>query len=590
MNRARFAALTACVALFGLPAFAAAGMEEGRASAAPWSGYWWPHSEGRMIRDGGPLTKYDLATGKKARDWEQNAHPMKVNGKPVEGWFGYCHAWSASSVMEPEPTKSITVARQGGAPVVLNVGDQKGLYALCHAKDVVNFYGRRNERGSQDAETYQDLRPGQLWQLLRQYVQQGNAPLIMDIDAGPPVWNYPVYAYRVEWAAFPAGGPGVQLAKLTLWMADDAVGPDYIGTKVRQEKYQFTFKQAGNGSVLMNTAQWYGSSVRDHPDFAWYPQTPVAENPEVKYAAVKKMLTGKDVADGPPPMPPPMPEPMRPTAPSPTFVAEADNPPQPADFRDPERTPAWNRDRTGQPQEALKVTVVSPQDILTLIANQTSAFAFDVTVDKFDGGKYVVEEAISVNGSVAKDGFLYLFHLDPDGKVKLLFPLKGQDNRVSANKKIEVGTANDKTKAKFVCTGPPGTHRIKALVTTKPLALTGLDQQQQGQDDGGPNQPAQTGQSQGFRWNPEQEKQVQEVVQQLGTGKKKYDEVAKDTGIKPDKTIGEFAQDEIAFYVGPKDKPKPGDDKPKPSDDKPKDKPKPGQEEVKPKDKPADQP
>jgi len=67
--------------------------------------------------------------------------------------------------------------------------------------------------------------------------------------------------------------------------------------------------------------------------------------------------------------------------------------------------------------------------------------------------------------------------------------------------------------------------------------------------------------------------------------------VAKDTGVKPDKTLGDFAQDEIAFYVrDPKDKPKPGDDKPKPSDDKPKDKPKPAQEEVKPKDKPADQP
>src|SRR5471030_1779283 len=87
----------------------------------------------------GPLAKYDMVSGKPAAAWETNAHPKASAAK----WFGYCHAWSAASVMEAEPTAACAVTLPNGGQMVLDVGDQKGLLTLSHARDVANVFGRR---------------------------------------------------------------------------------------------------------------------------------------------------------------------------------------------------------------------------------------------------------------------------------------------------------------------------------------------------------------------------------------------------------------------------------------------------------------
>src|SRR5262245_15660179 len=73
-------------------------LEEGKARVVPWSGYWWPHFERRML---GPLQKYDTYTGKSsAAPWESKTFPKDH----VYRWEGYCHAWSAACILEKEPT------------------------------------------------------------------------------------------------------------------------------------------------------------------------------------------------------------------------------------------------------------------------------------------------------------------------------------------------------------------------------------------------------------------------------------------------------------------------------------------------------
>ena len=166
-------------------------IEEAHSNLTPWSGYWWPHYEGAIL---GPLSKYDKTTGKNSTAWEKNNHP---SGSQVPKWFGYCHAWAASAVMEQEPRKSRQV--QGPASsLVLKVSDQKGWLAVGHAKDVANSYGDRfgDNRGSEDRH---DLAPDQLWRLLKLYVKQQGIPLILDVEAGDQVWNYPIYAYRIQY-------------------------------------------------------------------------------------------------------------------------------------------------------------------------------------------------------------------------------------------------------------------------------------------------------------------------------------------------------------------------------------------------------
>src|SRR5438270_6090205 len=103
--KARLAILTACfltAGLLGAPAPARAQSEEAAADFTPWSGYWWPHKEGRIV---GPLSKYDQANpGAHAATWEQQNHPKAR----AEGWAGFCHAWSAACVLEKEPKGPIS--------------------------------------------------------------------------------------------------------------------------------------------------------------------------------------------------------------------------------------------------------------------------------------------------------------------------------------------------------------------------------------------------------------------------------------------------------------------------------------------------
>ena len=105
--------------------------EEALATIQPWSGYWWPIHEGRLLE---PLGKYDTVTGHRAADWERQNNPP---GPEVPQWHGYCHAWAAASVLEKEPTKD-----QMERSVALSVGDQKGLLTAMPYRRSGQLLGR----------------------------------------------------------------------------------------------------------------------------------------------------------------------------------------------------------------------------------------------------------------------------------------------------------------------------------------------------------------------------------------------------------------------------------------------------------------
>jgi hypothetical protein len=111
----------------------------------------------------------------------------------------------------------------------------------------------------------------------------------------------------------------------------------------------------------------------------------------------------------------------------------------------------------------------------------------------------------------------------------------GVDNRVSPQQQIELpagGTATWRTAS------VAGTHRIKAVVTKMPLIFSGL-----ASTDGQANEPRV------FRLPPSQQAQYQEIL-----GKHQKGQLfSKDAlgGVSAEQFLGEFAQDEVAFYVGP---------------------------------------
>ena len=505
-----------------------AAVEEGAARTTPWSGYWWQLKKGELL---GPLGKYDQLTGSHAGDWERQ---HKQPAAREEGWAGYCHAWSASAVLEKEPTAPVKRGQ-----TVLGVGDQKGLLVASHASDVANFYGKRYYGRPED--DYQDIYPDALWHYLKLYVKQQGVPLIMDLEAGVEVWNYPVYAYRIEYA--PQGDSGLQLAHLSLWAADDAVPPDYVGVKVHYTTYQFTFRLE-NGSVVAGSGRWTGESVKTHPDFAWYPYVVRSENPEVVYAKVKELVGGGDPSIPGPTTPQPgnptpgslQPEPVLPsTVTSPPNVLPGIPPRLPPDF--------------GGPQPAVNPAVpVSPVELVSMITHKTSSFGFHATVNKFDGGHYVVGEPFKVRGVSDQDGYLYLFHFDSQGGLELLCPPAEHNITVRAQLPFLMGP--------YTAAGAVGTHCVKALVTKQPLMLTGLVEADSSAGEKGIFRLR-------FRWCPSQEQQVQQMLvsyqgQQQGTtpGKPTQEPSVKSQALpqaNPERLIGLFAQDDILFYVGPAD-------------------------------------
>jgi hypothetical protein len=339
-----------------------------------------------------------------------------------------------------------------------------------------------------------------------------------------------VYAYRVEYE--PISGKRVA-GVISLWFADDAVEPDYLGTQVRRCDYTFECDMDG-GDVIAGTGKWTGRSEKDHPDFAWYPYVAVAESPEVVYAEVKKIL-GDD--SGPPSPPDPPRPPVNP-----------DNP-----------TPRPDDPQVIRPGEPVRVLAITPLQLLALVTNKTSSFEHASWVDEFNTGKgdpYPVGQSFHVRGSSEKNGYIYIFDIAPEedksgrdkpapGKqesvpelrVRLLFPLKGQDNRVNAKQQFEFPGPKDKYK--FVAAEPIGTHTIKTIVTERPLSITGVDRQ---------DTQKQGGQSQGIRLPATQRQQLQGLL------KMKPDEVQQLIKIKPKNLVGGFAQCETPLYVTAKPK------------------------------------
>ncbi len=559
-------------------------VEQAQSTIRPWSGYWWPIQEGELV---GPLAKYDALTGHQAADWEEQHNP---SGPNVPRWFGYCHAWAAASVLEGEPNKKRSYPA-GEDVVALTVGDQKGLLTACHTEDLANSWGDRFGDG-EGSEDPQDLSPDRLWRLLQMHIAQQKVPLIVDVEAGKEVWNYPVYAYVIR---YKPAEDDLFLADLTLLMADDAVSPSHRGTKIRKQTCQFTFKMRG-GNVLAGSSKWVGASRKDHPDFAWYPYKAVATNPEIHRPEVLELVSSGTTPDDSPsatsspalPTAPPTTSstpstPSTPTTPPTTPTAPPAGPSaNPADATEPASRPGAVS--VNAQQEVVEPPtgpiVVSPLELAALVANKTSSFEFDVMLDRFDGSTYGPGETFFVRVKSSKAGYLYLLQVDSTGTPALLYPTAGEDNRIPADKLLDIKPKN--AAGGFPVIGPAGIVRVKAVVTSRPLTFSGsLDplptqtQQQQGrmqpqtpqqtaqrqrrkprqeqpvQQPERQEQPDQSAQAQAtpvpFRWHPTQQHQIQELLsaaEQLS---------AEQIGCRsPQEILGAFAQDVTTFYVDTK--------------------------------------
>lgn len=487
--------LASCLlALLFLPAVAPGHTDEGRARFIPWSGYWWKIREAGMLR---PLRKYDALTGRSATPYEARAKDRNT----AAAWAGYCHAWSAASIMEPEPRRSRTVRGANGRVMTLGVGDQKAWLTVCHDGDDANAFGTRYNGPGDDM---QDIYPDALWKYLRLHLKQRGVPLCLDIEAKAAVWNYPAYRYRV--VTRPHGQADMRLARMEVWMADDKVNPDFIGTRVKKKTYQFTYRTRG-GAIVMGSGRWYGTSRTDHPDFAWYPTTVQPKNPHVSHTTVRRML-GVDSR----------------------LVAN--------------RSLATVEEDSSAIDDGSRVAV-SSTELAVLLAGSSTAFPVELSVELPKAPAVAPGDPLAFRGKSAKDGHLYLLHTTPTGQVRLLYPMAGQENKVRADRPFRIGSLLDNKQGTFDVPPEVGKHQVKALVTDRPLDLGSLVEIEEAPDSKPPL-------SRAFEWSPSEEETVRDLLGQVAANRLTLEALAETTGTDTAELLGTFGRAAVTFQVAPR--------------------------------------
>ena len=121
-------------------------------------------------------------------------------------WHGLCHAWASAALLEPEPREPVTY--QG---LDFRVGD----IMRAPAPRTRTTSRWSSASGSATATLDRDdIALDVLKGASAASIGQKRIGQLTDLDAGPEVWTYPVYGYRVEFR--PRDGMGRRDASIQL--------------------------------------------------------------------------------------------------------------------------------------------------------------------------------------------------------------------------------------------------------------------------------------------------------------------------------------------------------------------------------------
>jgi hypothetical protein len=217
------------------------------ASYVPWSGYWWPDTQGGLGTGldyrgrPAPLEKYNLLTTAVTTGTALDEYLAAHYDPEAPGWFGLCAHWARAACYE-----HIDVLPSSENNIVFRIGDKKGLLTLVHNNDI-GLFGN----GVQPEVFH-------LW--LLNYIKDQGKAFVADLWAGEEVWSYPIYKYEMTTSI----SGGVESVAVTVYFADDAVEPDYRGTQVRFNHYTYNLFLDGTGAIT--GGEWTEASIIDHPE------------------------------------------------------------------------------------------------------------------------------------------------------------------------------------------------------------------------------------------------------------------------------------------------------------------------------------
>lgn len=282
----------------------------------------------------GPAARFmsDNKGNKKARDLvyrdgsESPVCDQQVKDA-VETWWGLCHAWAPSAIVEPEPIHPVTLNG-----VTFYAGDIKALIQTvydssksmilggrCNVKDV-----ERDESGRIKDPACRDTNAGSFHVIMTNFLGIHHMAFLEDRTFNYEVWNQPVESFEVtqlteitkEKAIELVGLTGTEYtyntqakkfaevyATLTYITESHAMREPSLPTidrYKRRDNYHYVLELDDAGKIL--GGEWlqgrggharYG--VSEQPDFLWISTGPNENsfgraNPHVSYAKVKELI------------------------------------------------------------------------------------------------------------------------------------------------------------------------------------------------------------------------------------------------------------------------------------------------------------
>jgi hypothetical protein len=196
---------------------------------------------------------------------------------------------------------------------------------------------------------------------------------------------------------------------------------------------RFTCRITQDG-LVEGSGQWVGASRENHPDFAWFPTGLGITNSEVNYDTVSQIVHGEATRG------------------------------RPRGRADLVRKGKQGLEILGDDGAAL--IPLSAEQLARLLAANSNSAALRLSLDPAGGA--AVGEGFQCSVTSEEPGYLYLFQVDNQGDVQVLFPLRNEDNH------LDKGQAAGPIALSW--SGPAGPRKIKALVSPQPLALGRLEQ------------------------------------------------------------------------------------------------------------------
>ena len=256
------------------PGTAVAQTSSATATATPWSGYWWPATDGELANGyrgmPAPLQKYDLVTNN-VQTGPVTQFYLDHNYDPnAPDWYGLCDPYSAAAVLEAIDFKVSSVSN-----LYFYIGDKKGL--LTYAYELSNTTGVSQPAGS----------PLDFHNWLLTYIGQQGLSFYADLDPSSEVWNHPIYKYEMDITDL---GTEDYIA-CTIFYADDKVKPDYEGTLEQTRTYYYTLYKNENGYT---GGAWGAATGDNHLENMVRPASPMPRNPYLDYDTVKTLAQSLD--------------------------------------------------------------------------------------------------------------------------------------------------------------------------------------------------------------------------------------------------------------------------------------------------------